>query len=1090
MMWSSKFVRASTWIIIALAGGLIACKNKRPMFEAMLSEHTGIKFINQVSTNDSLTILSYPYLFAGAGVAVGDVNNDGLDDVFFVGNRKASNKLYLNKGNFSFDDISDKSGVAGVADWSTGVCMADVNGDGWLDIYVSTVNIPGIFSSTNELYINNKNNTFTEDAATLGLNTRAHTTQSAFFDYDGDGDLDCFMLNHAVDYHANYQDVGARLVSDSFSGSRLFRNDNGHFQDVTIAAGIHSGSNEYGLGIAVTDFNNDGWPDIYVSNDFQENDFCYINEGNGKFCDRTSTMFGHVSRFSMGNDAADYNNDGWEDLMTLDMLSPDEKVLKTSLTDDDMETYNYRVKSNGFFYQISRNCLQTNIGGQYFSDRSLMCGVAATDWSWAPLLADFDNDGYKDLFVSNGFKYRTNDLDFNAYAQSLAVKKAGKVEKDFETSLIKFLPKGAVHDYFFLNKKGESFSDVSDAGGFVDPTLSNGAAYADLDNDGDLDLIVNRIESPAGVYRNESKGNHFLNIRLQGKGLNTSGIGAMVRVYHGPEMQQLQQFPVKGFMSTVTSALHFGVARATIIDSICIRWPNGSVQRLQHVRSNQTIILNENNATHQDGNLRNQNSISVDWINSTDSLNRNIIHREDDFDDFSVQPLLPHSFATEGPKLAMGDVNSDGSEDVFLCGAKNQPGTILVQTIQGQLKKLSEPDLDNDSAYEDTNAIFFDADNDGDVDLCVCSGGAEKYGHDSLLNVRLYRNDGRGAFSRDWSFPPLFENMSCVRAGDFDKDGDLDLFVGGRVNARSFGYPPSSVILRNNGKGGFSDETGSMSKDLSTVGMLTDACVTDINRDGWTDLIVVGEWMPITVFINRKGVLEKDDHQLQHSSGLWQCIFPADVDQDGDTDFLVGNWGLNSKLQAPLKIYLNRWNDQSSIEPILCIEKDGSEFPFYGKTELERRMPFLKKQFLLAKNFAGKTMQEVFSQEKVSTAKILKVETMTTSLLRNDGGVMRLEPLPMACQAAPVFAFTSTKVSSGKSQYCAAGNFYGVQPYEGRYDGMLPCLFHFDGGVTQSDGFLPVHGAVRDLKFFQLDNKPALLIAQNNDTLLLFKKEH
>lgn len=1113
---------------------LAACTHKSPPHFAQLSaEQTGIQFRNEVTDTDTLNILDYPYLYAGAGVNIGDVNGDGLDDVFFVGNHKGTNKLYLNKGGFRFEDITQKAGVAGRSDWSTGSSMVDINADGRLDIYVCSVTIPGKLKSRNELYLNEGNGRFREAAAEYGLDFAAHATQAAFFDYDRDGDLDCFLLNHGTRYSDDYQNASVRTKYDSVSGGKLLRNDTpqppegglptaqtspvgvsasnsastkgkasaaalptplgagrgGVFTEVSQQAGIYCAPNEYGLGIAVADLNNDGWLDVYVGNDFKENDFCYINNGNGTFSEQSAKLFEHVSRFSMGNDAADYNNDGWLDVMTLDMLSQDEKVLKTSLADDDIEVYNYKQQNFGFHYQFAKNCLQQNMQGKAFCDVGLQKGVAATDWSWAPLLADFNNDGQKDLYVSNGFRYRTNDLDFLTFSQAKVQEDRQKGLQTTQYSFLKFLPAGDVPDYFYLGTNEGSFSDVSAAAGFTQPTLSNGAAYGDLDNDGDLDLVVNRVNGEPGIYRNDFPSTNYLSLSLQGDGGNTFGIGATVYLYTKDEMQMLQQSPVRGFMSSVSPVLHFGLGENKTIDSLIILWPDGRGQKLTKANGNGRLVLLQKKATANFPRPVLQQRITADWQQTTGNAGLAFAHKEDDYDDLNLQPLLPHSLATQGPKLAVGDVNGDGLIDVYVCGAKGQAGAIYTQTKRGGFDSTVQPAFAADSMLEGTDAVFFDADGDRDLDLYLCTGGGEYFGRQPALLDRLYVNDSRGVFALSNGLAELYENGSCVRPCDFDKDGDLDLFVGGRANARMYGYLPASVILKNNG-GAFTNATETVSEGLSNAGMITDACWSDVDRDGWTDLIVVGEWMPPTLFKNNKGRLQKQE-LAANAKGLWQTILPADVDADGDTDFLVGNWGTNTKLSAsaehPLKLYIADWDGNGETEPIMVTAKNGRYYPLYGKADLERRLPFLRKHFLHAKDFAGKTVEEVFGKEALNKAKLFEASTLQSSLLRNNSGKFVLEPLPDFLQTAPLLSFAKLYSTEKTPQFMAGGNFFEVSPYEGRYDAMLPVRFAFENGKAVMKDCLLAPGPLRHIASFPVGGKPAVLLAFNNRPLQLYQ---
>lgn len=1072
---------------------ICSCKKKQPLFIEKGPAETGINFTNQITENDSLNFFSYQYIYNGAGVAVGDIDNDGWEDIFFVSNKQGGNKLYKNKGAFKFTDITTTAGVAGKSQWCTGVSMVDINADGWLDIYISTVIIPGLLQSHNELYINNKNGTFTEAAAQYGLDFKGHCTQAAFFDYDNDGDLDCFLLNHSAEYAGDYKTVSYRNKIDTLSGEKLLQNNNGHFTDITKAAGFFSSSLTYGLGIATGDINNDGWMDIYMSNDFKENDYCYINNGNGTFTEQSNQLFGHNSRFSMGNDMADINNDGWPEIISLDMLSPEEKILKSSAADDNLDTYTYKQQF-GFNYQYTKNCLHQNTDGKYFCDKAFQKGIAATDWSWAPLFADFNNDGVKDLFISNGYKYRANDLDFNIFKFEEAARLKEQNKPLSKLALIKKMPHGNIADYFYLQNSDGNFTEASAAAGFTKPTLSNGAAYADLDKDGKVDLIVNRLEEPAGIYQNNMSLKNYCSITLKGEGGNTQGIGATVYVYTKDVMQVYQQSLSRGFMSSVSPIIHIGLGDAKVIDSLKIIWPGGKGQMLTNVKANRNIVLEQKKAATNFIKPVLKKSIDDSWQNITDAAAINFIHKEDAFEDLNVNPFLPHSIATQGPGIAVSDVNNDGLEDFFVCGAKGQAGQLWLQTTQSTFIQSKQNCFLTDSLYEETNALFFDADGDKDIDLFVVSGGNEFYGNNELLKDRLYINDNKGNFSLSATLPDVLENKSCVAACDFDKDGDMDLFVGGRANARMYGYNPASVLLLNDGKGKFTEATEKFSVKLQYTGMVTSACWSDIDNDGWQDLIVAGEWMPITIFKNNKGHLEKQEQQgLQLSNGWWNCMYKTDIDGDGDDDFILGNWGNNSKLNAsqehPLMMYLADWDSNGEIDPLLCIYKNNNYYNFFGKSDLEKRLPYLKKKYLQYSAIAGKSVEGLFTKEAIEKAKKLSAYTLQSSIVWNNKGQLSLQALPDFLQVSPIFSFAMFINANGEKNYVAGGNFFDVQPYEGRYDAMLPTIFNIDKNKLVNKGYILEKGAVRNIQPIKIKNKSALLLAKNNERLILLSKK-
>ena len=1069
--------------LLFLATLLLTCQSKKPLFQELPPEKTGINFQNKVLDTDSLNILNYLYFYNGGGVAVGDVNNDGLDDIFFTANHKGQNKLYLNKGNFRFEDISKKARIKGQSDWNTGVSMADVNADGWLDIYVCGVNVLGQFKSQNQLFINQKDGTFLEEGNLYGLNYQGHTTQAAFFDKDNDGDLDCFLLNHSTNLKDYYQDTTTRRIYSYESGCQILENQHNHFINVTKKSGIYASNLTYGLGISVGDLNYDGWQDVYISNDFRENDYCYINNQNGTFTEKSNQLFGHHSRFSMGNDMADFNNDGALDLFTTDMLPEDEKILKTSIGDESSDVYDFK-RSFGYAVQHSKNCLQVNQNnGEFFTDESLMRGVAATDWSWSALMADFDNDGFKDLFISNGIQRRTNDLDFSKFMANQLNNNALSIRKSY-VNLIKNMPEGKVHDYFFQGNKNYVFTDKSEISGFSKPTLSNGAAYSDLDNDGDLDLVVNRENDFAGIYQNNTDKNekhNFLKVKLIGTKRNLLGVGARVTIYAKNQQKMLHQMPTRGFQSSVSPTLHFGLGDIQKIDSILVEWNHIERSIIKQVSVNQNITTKQEDSKPFEiikKSRKKENPLTL-WK-----------HQEDDFNDFANNPFITHKISTQGPKITVGDVNSDGLEDFFVCGAKNQSGALFFQLKNQQFQPQKFTVFEKDSVYEDTDALFFDADNDHDLDLYVTSGGNEFYGGNENLKDRLYLNNGKGIFSKSPNFPTLYENKSCVRACDFDKDGDLDLFVGGRVNARMYGMKPASSLLINH-RGNFQNLVEKYASELNFIGMVTDASWADIDQDGWQDLIVVGEFMSPTIFKNKKGKSFEKQDDLQKLTGLWNCIFPTDIDNDGDTDFLVGNWGLNSKLKAtpqnPLYLNLSDFDDNGELDAILSFSKNGKNVSFLGKEDLEKRLPYLKKAFFDYKYMAGLSVEEIFGH-KIKEGRILSATTLQSGILLNLKGKLTFQQFDNSIQKAPIFSFEKIRQNQ-EIIYLAGGNFYGTNPNEGRYDALPLTYFKIQNNGPKTQIIVKkqvnLKGEIRTIKTIKLSNKNGFLIGRNNDGLEL-----
>lgn len=1091
------------WIVVvSVLIVLVAdsCKNKESVFEVLSTSSTGIEFENNLPERPGFGILYYIYYYNGGGVATGDINNDGLTDIYFTANSKGNNKLYLNKGNFRFEDITKKAGVAGTADWCSGVTMADVNSDGFLDIYVSAVSGVHHLTGSNQLYINNQNGTFTESARTYGLHFSGLSTQAAFFDYDHDGDLDCYLLNHSQKPHANIVDTSNRKKVDPLSGDRLYRNDrNGgavYFTEVSALAGIYQSSLGYGLGISVADLNNDGWEDIYIGNDFHENDYYYVNNKNGTFTESGSRAFDHYSRFSMGNDIADYNNDGQLDIVTVDMLPQEEKVLKTYGSDENPDIYKVKLMQNGFQHQYSKNCLQRNNGnGSSFSETALLSGVAATDWSWAPLFADFDNDGNKDLFVSSGIVKRPVDLDFVKYVSNLYLQAANQGTEKYDAMALEKMPDGASHPFLFKGKGSDDFEDMSAAwrldklNGYY-----TGSAYADLDKDGDLDLVINAINAPAVVLKNNAPKKNFVSLSFAGDSFNRFGVGVKAYLFQKGKQQYQQLMPTRGFQSSTDPRLHFGLDSALVIDSIVIVWPDARYQTLKQVASNKHYTIDKQNA---------QGTFSYEvyfpaqppyFVDQTDNSGVQWQHKENEFVDFNVQYLIPHAQSTRGPRIAVGDVNADGLDDFYTCGAKGQGGALFIQQKNGQFKSGNSKVFEADALCEDVDAVFFDANGDNQLDLYVVSGGNEYFGDNPYLLDRLYMNQGDGQFVKaNENLPHIYQNKSCVSTADVDRDGDQDLFIGVLADSRAFGVPQTSYLLLNDGSGKFA--SASIKKiDLNGVGIVTSCQFADLNKDGWQDILVAGEWMPLTIYINNKGSYKKA--LVPSSTGLWQTVYTDDVNGDGHLDLLAGNWGWNNKFwsgkNGPLRMYVADFDNNGKPEQLVSYTIQGVEYPFLTQDEVERPLPLLKKHYLHYAEYAGVPMKEVF-YGWIDNVTPITAERLGSVVGYGDGtGNFEIQDFPRGLQLAPIMSFQRVSARPGEEPiYLAGGNFFDVIPYEGRYDAQAIALFI--GGKERKIQFQPqnqlaaINGQVRDCKWLRTASGNLLVVARNNEPLLFFK---
>ena len=1071
----------NNFIKISIASLLfIGCsKNENQLFEKLSPDHSNVKFANQLDESKNISILDYLYYYNGGGVALGDINNDGLVDIYFTSNQ-GKNKLYLNKGENKFEDISTKAGVEGESDWNTGSIMADVNGDGYLDIYVCAVVGVNGFEGHNELYINNKDNTFTESAAEYGLDTDNFSTSAAFLDYDNDGDLDMYLLNHAVHSEASYGKADIRNKRSYESGDKLFRNDNGHFVDVSEKAGIFGGANGYGLGIAVSDFNLDGNPDIYICNDFHEDDYYYLNNGDGTFTESMKNYFGHTSRFSMGVDAADINHDGFPDLMTLDMLPEDETALKSSAGDDNPQMLKYRTEKLGYHYQYTRNMLQINQGGKHFTETALLSGVAATDWSWSTLFADYDQDGEQDIFVCNGIPKRPNDLDYIKYYSNSSIKTKLNSTKLLDKEALKKMPKGNVSNYVFQGSKDLKFKNRSNDWIENDSIISNGGAYADLDNDGDLDIVTNNLNSVASIYINKTNEKaNYLKLKLRFEGKNTFGIGTKVISYVKGKKQYKEIQTTRGFQSSSEPLIHFGYGKISQVDSVQIIWPDKTFQTLKKVKTNQTLII-EPSKTRKVFNYAKLHPGELPiFKKSVTNLGIDFIHQENDFVDFTAQKLIPYQRSDRGPATVVGDLNNDGKSDVFFGGSQGKQAAIYLQNGNGFTKKVFAS-IVSDSIYEDASAVIADFNGDRQNDLVVASGSGQ-FAAD--LVHRLYVGN---ALTKS-TFPDTKAmNASVVKTIDYDKDGDLDLFIGSNSKYNSFGKMPDCYLLNNN-KGVFSLV---QSNTFAAIGMVTDAVVTDFNKDGSQDLIVVGEWMKPKFFANTKGNFkEVTESKLPgNQNGLWQSIAAFDIDHDGDQDYLVGNWGMNSKFKSsqefPMKMYYDDFDANGTFETIVAVEKNGKYYTTMGLDELvEEFSGMLKKKFNNYKSFAGKTVEEIFDIKMLEKAAYYEVHNLKSGYLRNDNGKFTFVPFSNKMQVGPITSFAKEDFDGdGKEDVFTAGNYFGVTPYHSRFDGFSGALIKDQKTIYLGNqiGIDLTQKAVRHLDIITFNGKKYLLVTINN----------
>ena len=1056
------------------------------LFTLLSPERTRIDFSNTLSERPTphRNELLYEYFSNGGGVAAGDLNGDSLDDVYFTGNM-TYNRLYLNRGNLVFDDITDAAGVAGRKNtWKTGVTMADVNGDGLLDLYVCYSGDLPLERRVDELFINQGNDQngiprFEEQASQYGLAHPHSSNQAYFFDYDRDGDLDLFLLTHNVKRTPRRDREGTQeqlATDDPISGVRLYRNDDGRFEDVTRRAGIQSSELTYGLGAGLSDIDKDGWVDMYVGNDYSPPDYLYINNGDGTFTDELADRMGHTSNASMGIDVADVNNDGWADVVVLDMLAEDNHRQKTQFIPDDRELFKLFVAS-GFHHQYMRNTLQLNNGDGTFSEIGQLAGIANTDWSWTPLIADYDNDGKKDLFVTNGILHDSIDRDFLAFKNQYMRSKRFDLEPGDIAFLMEQMPSSDLRNYAFKNGGGLRFQDVSADWGLGEPLKSTGAAYTDLDNDGDLDLITNNINAPAYVFENRSTDiveRHYLQVDLRGAGKNTAGIGAKTTLYAGGQRQYIEQMPMRGYLSSVSPTLHFGLGPQATIDSLHIIWPDGKQQTLKDVRANQRIAVHQEDAA--DGNDSPQAEAPV--FEEMPAPIAFAHQMAGEIDDFRRQPLMVHPKSFSGPALAKADVNGDGLADVFAGGGNGQASRLYLQREDGLFAAARQPAFEADQQSDDIAAAFLDADADGHLDLYVASGGYGDFApDDAALQDRLYLNDGQGTFIKtNDALPEMHTSTGAVAADDVNGDGWPDLFVGGHVVPGRYPERPRSYVLINDGQGRFEDRTTEIAPELQHVGMVSDAAWHDLDGDGTNDLIVVGAWMPISIFAPADGTLSDVTRRYfeQPYSGLWNTVRVGDVNHDGRADLIVGNLGLNTQLKAsehqPAELYFADFNYDGSVDPLLTFYIQGTRYPYVTLDELRRQMPTIGSRFSSYAAYAEAEIGDIFTDEALEAAQRLEVRWLETSLfIGTEGGGFEHSALPIEAQFSPVFAIHTLDYNGdGNTDLLLGGNINEARIRLGKYDAHYGVLLKGDGNasfdyIPQHESGLSLRGDVRSV---------------------------
>ena len=1112
---------------------LQVCSKPEPiqqLFMSLSPAVTNITFENNVDEEELFNSINYLYFYDGGGVAVGDINNDGLADIYFTSNMY-TNHLYLNKGEFHFEDITQEAGVyGGMEGWTTGVTMADVNGDRFLDIYVCYSNLFDK-QGANLLFINNGDLTFTERATEYGLDFKGLSRQAVFFDYDLDNDLDMFLLNHSIHSKGTYGHIDLRNKRDAEAGDKLYRNDNGRFVDVTAESGIYESILGYGLGVAIGDINWDGHPDIYISNDFHEDDYLYYNNGNGTFSEALRSSVGHTSRASMGNDLADMNNDGLLDVVVVDMMPEREDIRKSSVFADPFNI-DYLKQRFGYHFQYRRNTLLLNRGNalkpipgtdtafNLFSEIGQLAGIHATDWSWAPLFVDLDNDGYKDLFVSNGIYRRLNDLDYLDHLKKNEVQlelnsrkfqsKPAPIDSDKLTEILQYAPSVPLQNYIFQSQGDLSYINRAEEWGLADLGFSSGAAYADFNNDGGMDLIVNNTNGLATIYKNliyldnldSLDKNNYIKIQLIGEDLNTHGIGSKVLIYTNEKTFFQELMATRGFQSAVEPVLNFGLGNAKMIDSLRVIWATGEHQLLFNIKANQRIRLYQRNATdsYQYETKMKTNKVFQD-VSELSHIDYK--HQENTFIEYNREPFIPHFLSMEGPAFDVADINNDGLVDVYLGGGKHQPGAIYLQNDRGEFKIVVDSVFIRNSHGEDVDAAFFNANNDEFSDLYVAKGGNEFFAKMEPLKDCLYFGVGKGKFVKSQSaLPDIYANSACVKPVDIENDGDMDLFIGTRSVPREYGVIPKSFILINDGAGHYTDQTTTYAAALSETGMVTDALWLDLNKDSLKDLVVVGEWMPIRIFYNSADGLTEvtDQYGLQNTTGWWNTLVAGDLNNDGHSDLVVGNLGLNSFLKTsitqPVQLYIDDFSGNNKLEQILTYYNGSKAYPLASRDLMVENISFLQEKYPTYVDYAGEAIDDIFTKNQLQSATLRQVVEFASVVLINNGNeTFTKNILPIEAQFSPIYSLLIDDINNdGFQDLLTGGNFSGVPPDLGRYDASYGEAFLGDGQGSftplhfQTSGFV-VNGEIRQMKKINTpNNQDRIMVARNNHTVAIFNR--